>query len=137
MRKFLNKLFCFRAFSSFEYGSEKSVVKHDYRVTGFIYVYTTSDNQKHYIHVPKWKANCVSGYGICGVIVPFNQIRLTEFKIKKRWHFFKVDRVHTNWLIEQDKEKYKFYKSLPEGLSSKEIQDITIDQIMKKLCPEV
>jgi hypothetical protein len=133
MKALLNKLFCFRAFSSFEYGSEKSVVKHDYRVTGFYYVYTTSDNQRHYMDVPKWKANCVAGYGVAGVIVPFDQIKLTGFKIKRRWHFFKVDRVHRNWLIKQSRDKYKLFKSFPKGLSSQEIDDRVIDNIMKNL----
>lgn len=134
MNAFFNKLLCFRAFSSFEYGSEKSVVKHDYRVTGFYYVYTTSDGERKIMSVKKRSANHVGGYGVCGVIVPFDKIRLTDFKLKRRWCFFKVKRKYINWMINKDRDNYKLYKSLPKGLSSSELEDIIIENIMNHLC---
>jgi len=127
MNALLNKLLCFRAFSSFEYGSENSVVKHDYRVTGFYWVYTTTDNERVIVHVPKRLATHVGGYGICGVIVPFDKIRLTEVKIAKRWFFRRNDRRHLNYLISQDKRKYAMYRSMPKGLSSQQLSDAVIE----------
>ena len=133
MKAFFNKLFCFRAYSSFEYGSKNSVVKHSYRVTGFIYVYTTSDGERKFVNVRKRNANHVNGYGVCGVIVPFDQIKLSGFSIKRRRHFRKVNRKHINWLIKKDRDNYKFYKSLPKGLSNNELEDIILDKIMNDL----
>jgi hypothetical protein len=131
MNAFINKLLCFRAFSSFEYGSQTSVVKHDYRVTGFYWVYTPVDSSERVIvHVPKRLATHVGGYGVCGVIVPFAEIKLTGFKIAKRWHFRTVDKVHINWLIKQDKRKYRMYKSIPVGLTSQELSDLTLEMVM-------
>jgi hypothetical protein len=96
-------------------------------------VYRNLEGENIYIHVPKRLATHVSGYGIAGVIVPFAEIKLTGFKIKRRMHFRRVDKRHINWLIEQDKRKYRLYKSLPQGLSAKQISDIVIDDIMKNL----
>ena len=127
---FLIKLFTFRAFTSFEWGSEKSVVKHSYRVTGFYYVYTTSEGDNIYINVPKWKATHVGGDGVASIIVPFNEIQLTKFKIRKRWFLYKIYRNERKWLIKKDREKYKLYKSLPKGLSNKELQDMAINKII-------
>jgi hypothetical protein len=131
MNALLNKLLCFRAFSSFEYGSEKSVVKHGYRVTGFYWVYTTTDGQNIYINVHKRLATHVSGYGICGVIVPFDKIKLTKIKIAKRWFFRTSDRTYINWLIKQDKRKYEMYKLIPKGLNSKQLSHIVIDMAVE------
>lgn len=128
MNALLNKLLCFRAFSSFEYGSQTSVVKHNYRVTGFYWVYTLIDsNERIFVHVPKRLATHVGGYGICGVIVPFSEIKLTGFKIAKRWFFRKNDKRHLNWLIKRDKRKLALYKSIPQGLTSKEMFDLTLE----------
>lgn len=132
MNALLNKLLCFRAFSSFEYGSQTSVVKHDYRVTGFYWVYTPIDSRERVIiHVPKRLATHVGGYGICGVIVPFSEIHLTEFKFRKRWFFRTNDKRHINWLIKEDKRKYAMYKSIPKGLSSQELSDITLEMVIE------
>lgn len=137
MNAILNKLLCFRAFSSFEYGSQNSVVKHDYRVTGFYWVYTTKEGQNVHIHVPKRLATHVGGYGIAGVIVPFAEIKLTKIKIAKRWFFRRHENRHLNFLIKQDRQKYAMYKGLPKGLSNKELSDtileIAMNSVLKKL----
>ena len=131
MRAFLNKIFCFRAFSSFKYSMHGS--EGHYRVTGFYWVYTTSDGHRIYIHVPKRLANHVGGYGVCGVIVPFDKITLTKIKLRKRWFFRKNDK-HILKLIEEDREKYKMYKKFPKGLSGKEIEEIVINKIVEEMC---
>jgi hypothetical protein len=125
MNAFFNKLFCFLAFSDFEYGSENSVVKHGYRVSGFYWVYTPTDGERVFVHVPKRLATHVGGSGVCGVIVPFDKIKLTGFKIRKRW-FFCINNRHLNYLIKQDKRKYAMYKNIPKGLSSRQLSKTVI-----------
>lgn len=132
MNSFFTKLFCFRAFSSFERKDDVNV-KHGFRVTGFYWVYEIEDGQDFYCKVPKRLATHVSGTGVCGIMLPFDKIKLTGFNIKKRWFFRKGNKRYIKSLVKQDKSKYKMIKKFPKGLTSEEFEKMRIDVAIENM----
>lgn len=109
---------------------DKTTFEYDgrmYRLTGYYYTYTTSDNQRIHARVKKLQANTVSGYGIAGCIISIADIKFTSRISKHPGEGSDAKR------IQQDYRNYKFLKSLPKGMSSDEVSDKQMDNIMDEL----
>lgn len=99
-----------------------------YRLTGFYFVYKTSDNERFFAKVKLEDANSISGVGVAGCIVPIEEVkflrRISKYPAEK---YKSVERIET--------EKYEFLKSLPKGLTSNQLQDKQMDAIFDKFLP--
>lgn len=99
---------------------------HEYRLTGFVYLYFFEDGSTEFAFCNEDEANAVSGYGIAGCIVLLSDVqfldRISSYPDKPS--------THLNNLIEKDKYKLKFLKSLQEGISKKEYEEIIINNLL-------
>lgn len=96
----------------------------DYRLTGYYWGYKVKGGQTEYIRCAKEECNAVSGYGVCGVIVPCHEVKFLD-----RVSFYigsteqEINDIHIG--------KLKFYKSLPEGLTEKEISTRLVNSLLE------
>lgn len=99
-----------------------------YRLTGFYFVYLTSNNKRYYAKVELKNANAISGVGVGGCIVPMNEVkflsRISKHPAEKNGHRYRLET-----------EKYEFLKSLPNGLTDKEVDDRQMEEFFEKFIP--
>ncbi len=101
-------------------------VGHDseFRLTGYYYIYNTSDGDRLFACVEKENANGVSGVGACGII-----LHTDDIKILSRVSVFKGTS-NRQRMIESDKHRFEFLKSLPLGLTKKQVDDAIIENML-------
>lgn len=103
---------------------------HSFRLTGYYFMYRTSDGELLYAHVDKRQANSVSGYGVCGIIAPIGEVKF----LKRLSKFGRGSGTRMQW-IKNDRDKYKLLKSLKPGLTKAQVDEILLDKIMDDMFP--
>lgn len=109
-----------------------------FRLTGYMFIYITSDNERMYAHVSRRCANAVSGASVCGCIVFVNQISINErISLYGNKSTLKEINQHSTYLVKEDKRKYKFLKSLPEGLTKEQVSKISMNRAVNSAMREI
>lgn len=98
-----------------------------YRLTGYKYIYRFKGGDSKFASVNKQDANAVSGYGVCGVIADLDKVIFTNETTP--WSYERLREVENSFKLRVETEKYlyEFLKSLPQGLTEDEYEDIVID----------
>lgn len=112
----------------------KNVFEHNltsYRLQSWKYIYRFSDGSCEFATVNKVSANGVSGYGISGIVIELNKIKWLKRTTSFGKEFIQQKKQSNKRRVLAEKEKYKFLKSLPKGLSRKEYDEILIEKIIK------
>lgn len=96
-----------------------------FRLTGYYFVYNTRDEKRIFACVNKKEANAVSGYGVCGVILPIEEVQFLS-----RQSSFKNRQSNRKNMISRDRWKYHFLKKLPMGLSERQVNNRIVKEIV-------
>lgn len=102
----------------------------EFRLTGYYFIYKTKDNKNIFACVNKNCANAVSGYGVCGIILPVEEIEFLP-RISKFGH-----KPNRKPKIDKDRWKYHFLKSLPLGLTERQVNNRINKKILDEMFPE-
>jgi hypothetical protein len=114
-----------------------------YRVTGFYYVYQPIDGDRLIVECLWWNSTHIGGAGVAGTILPYDEVTFTGWKFRrwrlfKRW-LYKLIRTKAEYRRFDDRinrNRYKFLKSLPKGMTTEAISEIgikrAVDRAMKK-----
>ena len=107
--------------SIFEYRGD------NYRLTSYMYVYRTKDGHIYkYVFVNKEDANAVGGSGVGGGIFDLDKVTFLDKETNWSDEMIKREEEHVNRLINNDKERFEFIKSMPLNLTEEEYDKIAI-----------
>lgn len=107
-------------------------IKHggEFRLSGYYYVYNTKDGERIFACVNKNCANAVSGVGVCGIILMVEDVEFLP-RISKYGH-----KENRKRMIDQDRWKYHFLKSLPLGLTKRQVDNRSMKKILDEMFPK-
>jgi hypothetical protein len=129
MKKIIARLLAVPGFSSFVKDGDL------YRVTGFYYRYQFQDGTySDPYRCSRLSSNCIGGSGICGIVLPFEEVDGWGLKIDRaRFHFFiRFLKSGKNPLIKQQKEKTKILKKMPSNMDREAFEEWLIKDAIKK-----
>lgn len=103
-----------------------------YRTKGFYHIHVFPGGEKLMAGTSKWKATHVSGYGVAGTIVPFDEIEEVSYRYRpdhRKHDLYGWKRVTGMKL------PYKEIKVIPEDMTKDEWDTQWMDKILDKAIP--